>query len=328
MIYISLRGIPGPFAWFLIIALSLGETALGEPSSLREYPVPVGSHPHDVALTPDGRVWYVAQHLGELGALDPETGAIERITLGNGSRPHGVIIGPDGAPWITDGGLNAIVRVDPVTKAVRVFSMPAGRDGANLNTATFDQRGVLWFTGQSGIYGRLDPTSGTINVFDAPKGPGPYGIATTKDGGIYFASLAGSYLGRLDPDTGLVSVLEPPTRKQGARRVWADSQGNVWVSEWNVGQIARYEPRTHTWQEWRLPGTNPGAYAIYVDAQDQVWLSDFNANALLRFDPTIERFESFPLPSSNAQVRQLLGRPGEVWGAESGADKLAVIRTP
>ena len=65
-----------------------------------------------------------------------------------------------------------------------------------------------------------------------------------------------------------------------------------------------------------------------MDAQDQVWLSDVNANALLRFDPTIERFESFPLPSSNAQVRQLLGRPGEVWGAESGADKLAVIRTP
>ena len=65
-----------------------------------------------------------------------------------------------------------------------------------------------------------------------------------------------------------------------------------------------------------------------MDAQDQVWLSDVNANALLRIDPTIERFESFPLPSSNALVRQLLGRPGEVWGAESGTDKLAVIRTP
>jgi streptogramin lyase len=26
-------------------------------------------------------------------------------------------------------------------------------------------------------------------------------------------------------------------------------------------------------------------------------------------------------------VRQLLGRPGEIWGAESAADKLVVIRT-
>jgi virginiamycin B lyase len=34
----------------------------------------------------------------------------------------------------------------------------------------------------------------------------------------------------------------------------------------------------------------------------------------------------YPLPSPNANVRQLLGRPGEVWGAESGADKLVVAR--
>lgn len=33
------------------------------------------------------------------------------------------------------------------------------------------------------------------------------------------------------------------------------------------------------------------------------------------------------MPSEPANVRQLLGRPGEVWGAESGVDKLVVIRT-
>ena len=59
-----------------------------------------------------------------------------------------------------------------------------------------------------------------------------------------------------------------------------------------------------------------------------VWLSDFGANALVRFDPVKEAFEVFPLPSSDANVRQLLGRHGEVWGAESGTDKLVVVRTP
>ena len=58
-----------------------------------------------------------------------------------------------------------------------------------------------------------------------------------------------------------------------------------------------------------------------------VWLSDFGANALVSFDPATERFTSYPLPSTPGNVRQLLGRPGEVWGAESGADKLVVIRT-
>ena len=59
-----------------------------------------------------------------------------------------------------------------------------------------------------------------------------------------------------------------------------------------------------------------------------VWLSDFGANALVRFDPVKEAFEVFPLPSPGANVRQLLGRHGEVWGAESGVDRLVVLRLP
>ncbi len=138
--------------------------------------MPAGSHPHDVAPAADGTVWYTAQGSGELGRLDPATGRTRHFPLGTGSAPHGVIVGPDAAPWITDGGLNAIVRVDPETGAVRRFPLPAGRGPTNLNTATFDPRGILWFTGQSGIYGRLDPTTGQMRVFDAPRGPGPYGI--------------------------------------------------------------------------------------------------------------------------------------------------------
>jgi len=40
-----------------------------------------------------------------------------------------------------------------------------------------------------------------------------------------------------------------------------------------------------------------------------------------------ETFEVVPLPSSPANVRQILGRPGEIWGAESGVDKLVVVWT-
>jgi virginiamycin B lyase len=32
-------------------------------------------------------------------------------------------------------------------------------------------------------------------AFAAPRGTGPYGIATTPDGQVFFASLAGNYLG-------------------------------------------------------------------------------------------------------------------------------------
>ena len=105
-------------------------------TSLREYAVPSGSHPHDVAPAPDGAVWYTAQTAGALGRLDPATGKTREIKLGEGSAPHGVIVGPDGAPWVTDGGLNAIVRVSPETGEVRRFPLPAGRAGATGNASS------------------------------------------------------------------------------------------------------------------------------------------------------------------------------------------------
>jgi len=295
---------------------------------IQEYPVPPGTHPHDVAPAPDGGVvWYTAQRVGALGRLDPATGETRHIALGPGSAPHGVIVGPDGAPWITDGGLNAIVRVDPQTEQVQVFPLPSNSGYANLNTAVFDQDNVLWFTGQNGIYGRMNPSTGDMQVFDAPRGRGPYGITVTWDGVVYYASLANSYVGRVNPQTGEASVLQPPTSGQGARRVWSDSRGRVWVSEWDAGQVAVYDPANDSWREWKLPGDRPQAYAVYVDDQDMVWLSDFGSNSIIRFDPTLELFTVYELPSPTAAVRQILGRPGEIWGAESGADKLVVIRT-
>jgi DNA-binding beta-propeller fold protein YncE len=201
---------------------------------VKEYPVPAGSHPHDVAPAADGTVWYTAQAAGKLGRLDPATGKVTEVPLGEGSAPHGVVVGPDGAAWVTDGGLNAIVRVDHRTLDVKTFPLPPSSGYANLNTATFDRRGRIWFTGQSGIYGRLDPRSGAMRVFQAPGGTGPYGITTTPGGQVWYASLAGSHVARIDLDSGKATVLRPPTTGQGARRIWSDSLGRLWVSEWNA----------------------------------------------------------------------------------------------
>ena len=292
---------------------------------VREFPVKAGSHPHDVAPAPDGGVWYTGQADGTLGHLDPATGAVRTIKLGEGSAPHGVITGPDGNAWITDGGLNAIVRVDAATDAVTVFPLPGERRGANLNTAAFEGNRVLWFTGQSGVYGRLDPATGEVAVYDAPQGPGPYGITATPSSEVWYASLAGSHIAKIDGASGKATVVESPTRNQGARRVWSDSRGRVWVSEWNAGQVGVHDPSTGEWREWKLPGDGPQTYAVYVDDRDIVWLTDFGANAIVRFDPSTERFDPIDLPSAGAAVRQLNGRPGEVWGAESARDKLVLV---
>ena len=168
-----------------------------------------------------------------------------------------MIAGPDHAAWITDGGQNAIVRVGWPERAVRVFPLPAGTRNANLNTATFDADGDLWFTGQSGIVGKLAVRTAQVTVQDAPRGNGPYGICTTPRGEVWWCSLAGSFIARIDRASGASTVVEPPTPRQGARRIWSDSHGRLWVSEWLSGNLSMYDPANASWRTWRAPGPNP-----------------------------------------------------------------------
>jgi len=313
-----------PFRFALAAALAALCAHAGADTAY--FDVAPGAGPHDVAAAPapGGPVYYTAQRTGKLGVLDPASSKITEVPLGRGSAPHGVVVGPDGAPWVTDGGQNAIVRVDPKTHEVRKFPLPRDAGYANLNTLTFDRKGRVWFTGQSGIYGRVDPATGDVKVWNAPRGSGPYGITTTPGGDVYYASLAGNHIAKIDVETGTATVIEPPTKDQGARRIWSDSKGRLWVSYWNTGQVGMYDPAAKTWKEWKLPGT-AHAYSVWVDDRDKVWLTDWSTNAIVRFDPVTEKFDSFPSSKDQANVRQMQGRAGEAWGAESGTDRLVMV---
>src|SRR5664279_275949 len=293
--------VPIVVATVAVLALGLKPATAADVSY---YDVPRGAHPHDVAPAPDGTVWYTAQSQGALGILDPKTGKVTQIPLGP----------------------NAIARVDPATKAVKLFPLPKNFPNANLNSATFDRKGILWFTGQNGVYGRVDPATGKVEAWKAPKGAGPYGITTTPNGEVWYASLGGDHIVKIDTVSGDALMVPPPKPGVGPRRIWSDSKGQLWVSFWNTGEFGRYDPINKAWKVWSLPKSKEGCYAIYVDDKDKVWLTDWNANAIVRFDPMTEKFESFPSDRRGASVRQILGRPGELWGAESGTDRLVVVR--
>jgi virginiamycin B lyase len=290
------------------------------------FPVTAGSRPHDVAVAADGTVWYSGQRKGYLGHVDPKTGKDTNIPIGTGSAPHGVIVAPDGAAWLTDGGLNANVRYDPKTKKFDYYMLPPHLPNANLNTGVFDHDGIYWFTGQNGVHGYVNHKTGKHESWKSPR-RGTYGITVTPTNEVWYVALAGDHLAKIDKASGDVMIVEPHRKGVGPRRVWTDSKGLLWVSFWHSGEVGVYDPAAKTWKTWLLPN-NPGSgcYSVYVDEQDKVWLTDFMTNAIVRFDPKTEKFESFPSNKRGAQVRQMLGRPGEAWGAESGNDRLVVVR--
>ena len=86
----------------------------------------------------------------------------------------------------------------------------------------------------------------------------------------------------------------------------------------------------NSWRACQPPGSNPPnprMYAVYVDDNDKVWCTDWSSNTMLRFDAQTEKFDVLPMPRSGATIRQILGRPGEVWLPESGTEFISMIKT-
>ena len=265
--------------------------------------------------------------LGEMGRLDPATGEAPNMSpLGDGSAPHGVIVGPDGAPWITDGGLNAIVRVDPSTHAwSQRFPLPAaapGREPQHRGRSTLDGHAVVHRPER-----RLRPARSrrpaACEVFDAPRGPGPYGITATPDGErllrVAGRAATSARIDRAHRRGHACSIRRQ--RGQGARRVWSDSRGRIWVSEWNAGQVGSVRPgHGRAGGNGSCPGDD-AADLRRVRRRDATSSGSPTSapTRSSRFDPVDRALRVVPRRREpNASVRQLLGRPGEVWGAESG----------
>ena len=186
---------------------------------------------------------------------------------------------------------------------------------------------MLWFTGQNGVYGRVDPATGKVEAWKAPKGVGPYGITTTPNGEVWYASLAGDHIAKIDTVSGDALMVPPPKPGVGPRRIWSDSKGLLWVSFWNTGEVGRYDPAAKTWKVWSLPKSQRQAATRSMSTtRTRSGVTTGPATRILRFDPATEKFDSFPSDRRRADVRQILGRPGEVWGAESGTDRLVVVR--
>jgi virginiamycin B lyase len=290
------------------------------------YDIKPGLGNRDVAPAADGTVWFANQFSGTVGHLDPRTGKYELYPLGAGSSPHGILMGPDGNVWTMDGGQNAIVRTDSRTHQHTIFPLPKERGDVNLNTGVFDHSGALWFTGQNGFYGRLDPATGKIDLYDAPEGEGPYGIAVTPQDTVWYTSFACNHIAGIDPRTRQITVVDlPDPRAGGARRIWSDSKGRLWLATWGTGELLRYDPAAKSWVAYKLPGLGPRGYSTYVDERDIVWVSEFMANAILRFDPATESFISFASDRSTVQLLQMAGRGNKVWGGEQGASRIVSI---
>ena len=194
---------------------------------------------------------------------------------------------------------------------MKLFPLPKNFPDANLNTATFDRKGILWFTGQNGVYGRVDPATGKVEAWKAPKGVGPYGITTTPNGDVWYASLAGDHIAKIDTVSGDALMVPPPQAGVGPRRIWSDSKGLLWVSFWHSGEVGRFDPIAKAWKVWSLPKSSARLLRGLCRRQGQglaVRLAGQRARALRSGDGKIRQLPEQPQPRRRAPDPRPPGR--------------------
>ncbi|WP_027008427.1 hypothetical protein [Conexibacter woesei] len=174
-------------------------TYVGTGNNYTEYPIQpceatnpcsgsyTGQGITDVAVAPDGKIWFTNYLNRKIGTFDPATHTFTQFTVASidpslaAAAPRTITAAPDGTIWVTNfhayGAGNALIRIVPGDDShpPTATYTPLGSNDAPLGlTASATD---VWFTTGAGTLNRL------AGVIGAPVTTGGGGAGTTSGGG-------------------------------------------------------------------------------------------------------------------------------------------------
>ncbi len=179
--------------------------------------IPVGTGPHEAAISPDGR-WGVVTVYGtqtpgnRLAIVDMSRRAVARtIDLGQYTRPHDVAFLP--------GSSSSVVVTSEATQRVVLVNIAAGTvgpaietraNGSHMLSLTADGRRLFTANVGSGSASEID-LAGRAFVWNLPVGqPQTEGVAVTPDGReVWLGSNQAGSVSVIDTRTGTVAATIP-----------------------------------------------------------------------------------------------------------------------
>lgn len=254
--------------------------------TFRRYDLEPGTGPHNLIVEDDGTVWYAGNRAAHIGALDPESGAIDKHSMPDPKArdPHTLHFDGRGGIWFTVQGGNFVGRLTMDGGAVRLWPVPTAN--ALPYGIVVSPQGKPWIA-ELGTH-----KLGTVNLEDMsyreialPREEArPRRIAMTEDGRVWYVDYAGGYLGVYDPASGEFTEWQSPS------------------------------------------GAGARPYGMQVDARGRIWYAETGPqpNRLIGFDPASgEFFSNSEIPHARGAVRHMDFHAGALW---FGTDTNYLIR--
>jgi virginiamycin B lyase len=262
----------------------------------------------------------------------------------NVSYPLGLVTDSNGNLWFGEGNTDSIVEFIPYNQTFRAFHVPIPSQLAFIWTPVFDSSENLWFTTTNGSdIWRLNTTSGQFaNFTTGNQTIQPYTLAyNSATNQLWFTSLSSSQFGVFQISNGSASLLNvfdlpipqtPQFGSLGAAAIALDSQGNVYVTESYVGEIAKFSQSTGTLEhEWQLPkGSEP--FGIAIDPKTGfIWFtnhatSDFGyvnqtSNTITQFSTSVFYYNGSPEVTLPYWI--YISSAGMIWFNEHVGNRIA-----
>lgn len=318
-----------------------------------------GGRPAEVAVAPDGAVWFTDNGAAAVGRLAPE-GTVRMFPVSEGRQPASIAVGPRGDVWFTQyawsraqgpptsppapppppPGPPAIGRIG-ADGTVTEFPLPTTEgnrmgdpmSGALPRGITAGPDGAMWFT-ESGAdqIGRITPdgaiteyplpSRGTVHAF-------PDGIVTGPGGALYFQEALAGQVGRIDPRTGVITERRiVPAGSGGPGRVVGGPlllgpDGAFWFGD-GATTISRL---THSGQPqpFRIAPPADGIRSMVAGPDGRLWFADQRSPAVFRMTTEGAVSHLWTPPGAPKAWESLGGMAvdgGSVWLSQPWANKL------
>ena len=226
----------------------------------RDAPAPINTHPHGLALGPDGRtLWFTGKLTNTVGRIDPGGQVTHFVLPTVGAVPIYMAAGPDGNMWCTELVGNRIARITPQGE-VTEFPIPTLNSRPIAIVPGPDGRS-MWFSQEAGKQVARIDMAGRITEYPVPMTQDNAilgGLAFDRDGHLwtqaYVNPQAGGRSGddfviRIDKAIGsaapgdlsgvALSYFRVPSRGSVMHRIVQGAEGQIWFTELALDRLGR-----------------------------------------------------------------------------------------
>lgn len=154
-------------------------------------------------------------------------------------------------------------------------------------------------------------------------GEGPYAVAVTDDGAVWFTLVHGGRVGRRDADGSIAYLALGAGAQPGG--IAAATESTVWVADTTGDRLLLLGPGLGILSEVAVP--TPGAQPFGVVALDDgtAWFTELGADALGRIG-ILGGVDEFPVGRRDAMVSMIAASGDSLWFTMNAADALGHVR--